>query len=68
MLLADAFRHYVDRFDREDDELCRYNIPNADAWAILSTSIPLFECPDQGVERGDSAYMSWSPGLPASAR
>ena len=37
-----AFKHYVDRFNREDEELYVQHIPNAQAWPFLQANIPLF--------------------------
>jgi predicted GH43/DUF377 family glycosyl hydrolase len=56
VLQAEAFRHYVDRFNRDDEELYA-NIPNADAWEFLKANIPLFECPDKDFER--TYYFRW---------
>ena len=56
VLQAEAFRHYVDRFNRDDEELYA-NIPNADAWEFLKANIPLFECPDKDIER--TYYFRW---------
>jgi len=56
VLQAEAFRHYVDRFNRDDEELYA-NIPNADAWEFLQANIPLFECPDKDLER--TYYFRW---------
>ncbi|MGB2754335.1 MAG: hypothetical protein WBD75_08180 [Phycisphaerae bacterium] len=43
VLEAEAFRHYVDRFNRDDEE--------------LYANIPLFECPDKDFER--TYYFRW---------
>ena len=56
VLEAEAFRHYVDRFNRDDEELYA-NIPNANAWEFLKANIPLFECPDKDFER--TYYFRW---------
>jgi len=57
VLKPEAFRHYVDRFDREDEELYVQYIPNAQAWPFLRANSPLFECPDQEIER--TYYFRW---------
>jgi len=56
VLQAEAFRHYVDRFNRDDEDLYA-NIPNAAAWEFLKANIPLFECPDKDFER--TYYFRW---------
>ena len=56
VLQVEAFRHYVDQFNRDDEELYA-NIPNADAWEFLKANIPLFECPDKDFER--TYYFRW---------
>ncbi|BCX46470.1 coagulation factor 5/8 type domain-containing protein [Haloferula helveola] len=47
---------YVERFNREDEELYS-NIPNSEALAFLRKNIPLFECPDEDIER--TYYFRW---------
>jgi len=56
MLKAGSFRHYVERFNRDDEELYA-NIPNARAWEFLEANIPLLECPDKDIER--TYYFRW---------
>ena len=56
VLQAEAFRHYVDQFNRDDEDLYA-NIPNAAAWEFLKANIPLFECPDKDFER--TYYFRW---------
>ncbi|WP_460639660.1 MGH1-like glycoside hydrolase domain-containing protein [Larkinella harenae] len=51
------FKPYVDAFNRNDDELYRQEIPNAQAWEFLSANIPLFECPDKQLEQ--TYYFRW---------
>lgn len=48
---------YIDRFNAEDRETFSQTFPNAKAWDFLSTNIPLFECPDQDMER--TYYFRW---------
>ncbi len=57
VLKPEAFEHYIDRFNSEDEELYVQHIPNAQAWQFLQTNIPLFECPDKGIER--TYYFRW---------
>ncbi len=56
MLKAGSFRHYVERFNTDDEELYA-NIPNAGAWEFLAANVPLLECPDKDVER--TYYFRW---------
>lgn len=57
MLQAESFRHYVEQFNRDDEELYAQHIPNERAWAFLRQQIPLFECPDKDIER--TYYFRW---------
>lgn len=56
-LQAEAFRHYIEDFNRYDAELYRGYIPNAEAWKFLKDNIPLFECPDEDLQR--TYYFRW---------
>lgn len=59
-LIKDALEvidSYVDRFNREDNELYKQNIPNCDASDFLKKNIPLFECPDKALEK--TYYFRW---------
>ena len=51
VLNAESFRHHVDRFNKDDEELYVNAVPNAAAWEFLKSNIPLFECPDEEIER-----------------
>jgi hypothetical protein len=57
VLATDSFKHYVDQFNREDEELYVNSIPNVRAWDFLKANIPLFECPDKEFER--TYYFRW---------
>ncbi|MBE0535621.1 MAG: hypothetical protein IH624_08115 [Phycisphaerae bacterium] len=57
VLEPDAFRHYVEQFNRDDEPLYTQHIPNEQAWAFLQDNIPLFECPDKDLER--TYYFRW---------
>lgn len=48
---------YVDRFNRDDEELYRQQIANEQAYAFLEQNIPLFECPDDQFEL--TYYFRW---------
>jgi len=51
ILKADSFKHYINDFTQNDDEIYIQHIPNDKAWAFLRDNIPLFECPDKDFER-----------------
>lgn len=57
VLKADNFRHYVDYFNKMEDENIVQAIPNAQAWDWMKTNIPLFECPQQNFE--EMFYYRW---------
>ena len=51
VLQTESFRHHIDRFNNDDEELYVNAFPNAAAWEFLKSNIPLFECPDEEIER-----------------
>ena len=57
VLRADNFRHYVDYFNKMEDENIAQAIPNAKAWDWMKVNIPLFECPQQNFE--EMWYYRW---------
>jgi hypothetical protein len=59
VLHADDFKHYVDAFNRDDEELYKEMeaIPNAQAWDFLKANIPLLDCPDKAIE--ETYYFRW---------
>ena len=57
VLQPEAFRHYVEAFNAQDEELYPQYIPNADVWPFLARNIPLFDCPDKEIER--TYYFRW---------
>ena len=57
VLKAESFRHYIDRFNRDDEEILIQYIPNAKSWEFLKANIPLFECPDKDFEL--TYYFRW---------
>ena len=57
VLKAENFRHYVDSFNRYDEELYVQHIPNAAAWTFLRANIPLLDCPDKELE--EIFYFRW---------
>jgi hypothetical protein len=57
VLKADDFRHYVDYFNKMENENIVQAIPNAQAWDWMKANIPLFECPQQNFE--EMFYYRW---------
>ena len=45
ILKADDYKHYVDYFNRMEDENIIAAIPNSKFWDWMKANIPLFECP-----------------------
>lgn len=52
-----SFKHYIDEFNRNDNELYKQLIPNDSAWSFLKSNIPFFECPDKNIEL--TYYFRW---------
>jgi hypothetical protein len=48
---AVAFKHYIDDFNNNDNELYKGRFPNALAWDFLKDNIPLLDCPDEDIKR-----------------
>ena len=57
LLKADQFHHYVDYFNKMEDENITQAIPNAQSWDWMKKNIPLFECPQQNFE--ELFYYRW---------
>ena len=57
VLKADQFKHHIEKLNAEDEELYKNTFPNAKAWDFLSANIPLFQCPDEDLER--TYYFRW---------
>lgn len=57
ILKSDDFKHYVDYFNRMEDENIVQAIPNSEAWDWMKTNIPLFECPQDNFE--EMFYFRW---------
>ncbi|HEY3840806.1 MAG TPA: trehalase family glycosidase, partial [Bryobacteraceae bacterium] len=57
LLQRESFRHYVDQFNRDDQEDVAGLIHNAGAWDWMCSNIPLFSCPDPDIER--TYYYRW---------
>jgi hypothetical protein len=52
-----SFEHYVDTFNKNDEQLYAQHVSNEKAWEFLTANIPLFECPDKDFER--TYYFRW---------
>ena len=57
VLKASSFKHYVDYFNKMEDENIKQAIPNDNAWRWMTNNIPLFECPQQNFE--EIFYYRW---------
>ena len=57
VLTAAAFKHHIEKFNAEDAQLYTNAYPNAKAWDFLAANIPLFDCPDKGLEQ--TYYFRW---------
>ncbi|MFC2136964.1 glycosyl hydrolase family 65 protein [Bacteroidota bacterium] len=57
ILKAEDFKHYVDYFNRMEDENIAQAIPNSASWDWMKTNIPLFECPQDNFE--EIYYYRW---------
>jgi hypothetical protein len=57
VLKTGNYKSYIDRFNREDDELYKEHFPNDSAWSFLSKNIPLLDCPDKDMEL--TYYFRW---------
>lgn len=51
------FKHYIESFNKNDNELYRQYYPNTAAWDFLKINIPLFDCPDKQLEQ--TYYFRW---------
>ena len=49
VLDAGTFRHFVEEFNRNDNELYKGSYSNGVAWDFLKNNIPLFDSPDQDI-------------------
>ncbi len=57
VLKADHFKHYVDYFNKMEDENIKQAIPNDSTWGWMKRNIPLFECSQQNFE--EIFYYRW---------
>jgi len=57
ILTAEEFKHYVDYFNRMEDENIAQAIPNARSWEWMQANIPLFDCPQDNFK--EMYYFRW---------
>lgn len=57
LLDPQSFRHYVDQFNRDNQEDVAGLIHNAEAWDWMKSNIPFFACPDPDIEL--TYYYRW---------
>ena len=57
ILNPDDFKHYIDYFNRMEDENIAQAIPNEQTWEWMRNNIPLFECPQDNFE--EIYYFRW---------
>jgi len=57
ILQVEDYKHYVDYFNKMEDENIAKAVPNDSAWAWMKNNIPLFECPQQNFE--EMYYFRW---------
>ena len=57
VLKPSNFKHYIDTFNANDNELYKQLIPNDSAWNFLQSNIPFLECPDKNIEL--TYYFRW---------
>lgn len=57
ILKSAQYKHYIDSFNRYDNDLYPQFIPNNKSWDFLQQNIPLFDCPDKMMER--TWYFRW---------
>ena len=57
LLTPDRFKHYVQAFTAENEELYPQYVRNAATWEFLAENIPFFECPDKELEL--TYYFRW---------
>ena len=57
VLNAESFQHYVEDFNRQDNELYAGSFPNTAAWDFLKNNIPWLDCPDEDLQA--TYYFRW---------
>jgi len=57
VIKSDKLKNYIDRFNRNDDEIYKQFIPNDEALLFLSKNIPMIDLPDKEIE--ETYYFRW---------
>ena len=57
VLRPGSFRHYIEAFNRNDDERSVNYVDDKSSWEWLEKNIPLFECSDKNLE--EIYYFRW---------
>lgn len=57
VLDINKYKHYIDEFNKEDEEIYKQLIPNSNSWNFLKDNIPFFDCPDKVIEK--VYYFRW---------
>ncbi|MFT3704494.1 MAG: hypothetical protein QM802_19155 [Agriterribacter sp.] len=57
VLQSENYKHYIDSFNTNDEELFVQYINNKESWDFLSANIPLLDCPDKMIEQ--TYYFRW---------
>lgn len=57
VLKADAYRHYIEKFNQSDNEIYEGAISNKQSWAFLENNIPFLDCPDSILQ--ETYYFRW---------
>ncbi len=57
LLDPENYRHYVEYFNRMEDENIVQAIPNAESWVWMKANIPFFECPQDNFQ--EIYYYRW---------
>ena len=57
VIKSDKLKKYIDRFNKNDDEIYKQFIPNDEALLFLSKNIPMIDLPDKEIE--ETYYFRW---------
>jgi hypothetical protein len=57
VLKSESYRHFIEGFNKGDDELYKGLYPNSKAWDFLKDNIPLLDCPDKDIL--STYYFRW---------
>ncbi len=57
IITSDRLKNYVDRFNKNDNEIYKQFIPNDKAFEFLRNNIPMIDIPDKDIE--ETYYFRW---------